>query len=206
MNKKTDPTTFYQIPPRSASSASLSPDGNQSAKKRTRGVYPLVLCGVFAAVMVICSQIFIPLPSGVPINLAILGVLLSAGCLGFRYGMLTQVIYILLGCVGIPVFAGLSGGLHVIVGPTGGYIVGYILCAGIVGFIASRTGSFWALVGAMILGVLACYAFGTLWYVHLMDISFAVGIAQCVIPFLPFDAVKIALAALLVQRLRHAVL
>ena len=55
----------------------------------------------------------------------------------------------------------------------------------------------------MILGVLACYAFGTLWYVHLMDITFAVGLAQCVVPFLPFDAIKIALAALLVQRLRH---
>ena len=69
--------------------------------------------------------------------------------------------------------------------------------------IASRTKSFWALVGAMILGVLACYAFGTLWYVHLIDITFAVGLAQCVVPFLPFDAIKIALAALLVQRLRH---
>lgn len=206
MNKKTDPTTLYQNPSRSGSSVSFSAGRGHAAKKRAGRVYPLVLCGVFAAVMVICSQILIPLPSGVPINLAILGVLLSAGCLGFRYGMLTQIVYILLGCAGVPVFAGLSGGLHVIAGPTGGYIVGYILCAGIVGFIASRTGSFRALAGAMVLGVLACYAFGTLWYVHLMNISFAVGIAQCVVPFLPFDAVKIALAALLVQRLRRAAL
>ena len=200
MNKKKNPTTVYQDIPVSGSASASAAD---PAKKRTAGVYPLVLCGVFAAVMVICSQILIPLPSGVPINLAILGVLLCAGCLGFRYGMITQIIYVLLGCIGIPVFAGLSGGLHVIAGPTGGYIVGYILCAGVVGFIASRTRSFWALVGAMILGVLVCYAFGTIWYVHLMNISFAAGLAQCVIPFLPFDAAKIALAALLVQRLRQ---
>ena len=176
---------------------------NTNTKTKATTAYPLVICGVFAAVMVVCSWIAIPLPSGVPINLAVLGVLLSAGCLGFKYGTLTQLVYVLLGCVGLPVFAGFNGGLHVIAGPTGGYIVGYILCAGIVGFIASRTKSFRALVGAMILGVLACYAFGTLWYVHLMDITFAVGLAQCVIPFLPFYAIKIALAALLVQRLRH---
>lgn len=176
---------------------------NTNTKTKATTAYPLVICGVFAAVMVVCSWIAIPLPSGVPINLAVLGVLLSAGCLGFKYGTLTQLVYVLLGCVGLPVFAGFNGGLHVIAGPTGGYIVGYILCAGIVGFIASRTKSFWALVGAMILGVLACYAFGTLWYVHLIDITFAVGLAQCVVPFLPFDAIKIALAALLVQRLRH---
>ena len=200
MNKKKNVTTVHpNLPLSDSASASTA----EPAKKRTGDIYPLVLCGVFAAVMVICSQIAIPLPSGVPINLAILGVLLSAGCLGFRYGMITQIIYILLGCVGIPVFAGFSGGLHVIAGPTGGYIVGYILCAGVVGFIASRTRSSWALVGAMILGVLVCYAFGTLWYVHLMDITFTVGLAQCVIPFLPFDAVTIAPAALLVPRLRR---
>ena len=120
---------------------------NTNTKTKATTAYPLVICGVFAAVMVVCSWIAIPLPSGVPINLAVLGVLLSAGCLGFKYGTLTQLVYVLLGCVGLPVFAGFNGGLHVIAGPTGGYIVGYILCAGIVGFIASRTKSFWALVG-----------------------------------------------------------
>ena len=113
---------------------------NTNTKTKATTAYPLVICGVIAAVMVVCSWIAIPLPSGVPINLAVLGVLLSAGCLGFRYGTLTQLVYVLLGCVGLPVFAGFNGGLHVIAGPTGGYIVGYILCAGIVGFIAIAAG------------------------------------------------------------------
>ena len=134
---------------------------NTNTKTKATTAYPLVICGVFAAVMVVCSWIAIPLPSGVPINLAVLGVLLSAGCLGFRYGTLTQLVYVLLGCVGLPVFAGFNGGLHVIAGPTGGYIVGYILCAGIVGFIASRTKSFWALVGAMILGLSLIHIYTT---------------------------------------------
>lgn len=102
---------------------------NTNTKTKATTAYPLVICGVFAAVMTVCSWIAIPLPSGVPINLAVLGVLLSAGCLGFKYGTLTQLVYVLLGCVGLPVFAGFNGGLHVIAGPTGRYIVGYILCA-----------------------------------------------------------------------------
>ena len=91
---------------------------NSNTKTKATTAYPLVICGVFAAVMVVCSWIAIPLPSGVPINLAVLGVLLSAGCLGFKYGPLTQLVYVLLGCVGLPVFAGFNGGLHVIAGPT----------------------------------------------------------------------------------------
>lgn len=87
---------------------------NSNTKTKATTAYPLVICGVFAAVMVVCSWIAIPLPSGVPINLAVLGVLLSAGCLGFKYGTLTQLVYVLLGCVGLPVFAGFNGGLHVI--------------------------------------------------------------------------------------------
>ncbi len=164
--------------------------------------YQLVLTGIFAAVTAVCSWISIPLPSMIPINLAILGVLLSAGCLGFKCGTMSQIIYVLLGAIGVPVFAGFSGGFHVIAGPTGGYIIGYILCAMVVGFVSSRTKSVWALLGSMIAGVLVCYIFGTIWYIHLMNISFVAGLAQCMVPFLPGDALKIAAALFLITRLR----
>ena len=88
----------------------------------------LVLTGIFAAIVTICSWITVPLPfTQVPINLAVLGVLLAGGCLGSKYGSLSILIYILLGAVGIPVFAGFGSGLGTLAGPTGGYIVGYIL-------------------------------------------------------------------------------
>ena len=101
---------------------------NQTTTFNTRSAnagsrtYQLVLTGIFAAVTAVCSWISIPLPSMIPINLAILGVLLSAGCLGFKCGSMSQIIYVLLGAIGVPVFAGFSGGFHVIAGPTGGFI------------------------------------------------------------------------------------
>ena len=101
---------------------------------RKNNLSMLVLTGIFAAIVTICSWITVPLPfTQVPINLAVLGVLLAGGCLGSKYGSLSILIYILLGAVGIPVFAGFGAGLGTLAGPTGGYIVGYILCAAIAG-------------------------------------------------------------------------
>lgn len=202
----------------------------------------LILCGVFAAVVAVCSWITVPLPfTQVPINLAILGVLIAGGCLGPKYGCISLCVYILLGAAGLPVFAGLGAGLGVIVGPTGGYIVGYLLCAAICGLGANRPkgSASQAHVGApsdvcagsaspaspassassatsakpraarliffMALGVLACYAFGTVWYVFLMKTSLWVGLVSCVFPFIPLDAIKIAAAAPLVMRLQKII-
>ena len=101
---------------------------------RRNNLSMLVLTGIFAAIVTICSWITVPLPfTQVPINLAVLGVLLAGSCLGGKYGSLSILIYILLGAVGIPVFAGFGAGLGTLAGPTGGYIVGYILCAAIAG-------------------------------------------------------------------------
>ena len=96
----------------------------------------LVLCGLFAALMAICSYITIPLPfTPVPINLGTLGVFLAGGILGRKYGSVCVAVYILMGAVGIPVFSGFQGGLNVLVGPTGGYIIGYLAAAFTIGAI-----------------------------------------------------------------------
>ena len=177
----------------------------------------LVLTGIFAGIVTVCSWITVPLPfTQVPINLAVLGVLLAGGCLGSKYGSLSILIYILLGAVGIPVFAGFGAGLGTLAGPTGGYIVGYILCAAIAGLgsmtisktskklsgsVAPRLATL-RLAFLMVLGVAACYALGTLWYAHLMQTTIWAALALCVIPFIPCDALKIAAAVFLVTRLR----
>lgn len=183
----------------------------------------LILCGVFAAVVAVCSWITIPLPfTQVPVNLAILGVLLAGGLLGSKYGSLSLLIYILLGAVGLPVFAGFGAGLGVLVGPTGGFVAGYILCAAIAGIgtgsatgaapaspVKSGSGKSFDLpakrIFFMAAGVLACYAFGTIWYVLLMKTSLWVGLVSCVFPFIPLDAIKIAVAAFLVRRLERII-
>lgn len=173
----------------------------------------LTLCALFAALMAICSWISIPLPAGVPINLATLGVFLAAGLLGMKYGTISILTYILLGAVGVPVFAGFRGGPSVIAGPTGGYIVGYIAAALIAGAIFAmqprnnedsvRTYPSTArIVGGCIAGLAACYALGTIWFIFLTKTGFAAAMLACVIPFLPGDALKIVAATVLIRKIR----
>ncbi len=186
---------------------------NNYSNKKNTNLYKLVLTGIFAAVVAVCSWISIPLPfTQVPINLAILGVLLAGGCLGWKHGGLSLIIYVLLGAVGLPVFAGFGAGLGTLVGPTGGYIVGYVLCAAVAGLGASSSAASkiskhpsLRLAAFMALGVATCYTFGTIWYVLLMKTSLWVGLISCVFPFIPFDAFKIAFAVLLVTRLRKVI-
>lgn len=160
----------------------------------------LVLAALFAALTAVCSQLAIPLT--VPINLALFAVHLAGALLGAKWGVLSMLVYVLLGLVGVPVFASFGSGPAILFGKTGGYILGYVLCAAIVGFLSSRFGrSLPKLCAYMVLGVAVCYAFGTVWFMFVTGMSLSLSLTYCVIPFLPGDAVKIALAALLALRL-----
>ncbi|MEG2144157.1 MAG: biotin transporter BioY, partial [Oscillospiraceae bacterium] len=85
----------------------------------------LILCALFAALTGVCSQILIPLPM-IPINLALFSVHVAGVLLGAKYGSLSMLVYVLLGALGAPVFAGFKGGFGILFGKTGGYIIGYI--------------------------------------------------------------------------------
>ena len=119
-------------------------------------------------------------------------------------------IYILLGAVGIPVFAGFSGGIGVLLGNTGGYIIGFLFSALLMWLIEKLFGrKTWVLGISMVLGLIVCYAIGTVWFmVVYAQNSGAVGLATvlgwCVIPFIIPDLVKIALALTLSKRLSKA--
>ena len=162
----------------------------------------LVLAALFAALTAICSQIQIPLPM-VPINLALFAVHLCGALLGAKWGALSMAAYALLGAVGVPVFSGFSSGPSVLFGKTGGYILGYILCALLVGLLTRRIGfSMKGLCISMVIGVAVCYAFGTIWFMVITGMNLATSLTYCVIPFLPGDVVKILLAAVLALRLK----
>ena len=95
-----------------------------------------MLCALFAALTAVCSQVMIPLPfTPVPVNLALLAVFACGGVLGAKKGAVAMLVYILLGAIGAPVFVGFSGGIGVLAGPTGGYIVGYLPAAVIFGLL-----------------------------------------------------------------------
>ena len=179
--------------------------GSAGALRIRNRITDMTLIAVFAALIAVCSQITIP--AAVPFTLQTFAVFIAGGMLGLKRGTLSVIIYILLGAVGVPVFSGFKGGAAVLTGPTGGYIIGFIATAALVGFFYDRIGSkLWSMAVSMLLGLAVCYVFGTLWFVVIysstkgsMDILTALGI--CVFPFLVFDAIKIAAAAVLVNRL-----
>lgn len=166
----------------------------------------LLLCALFAALTSVCSFISIPLPfTPVPVNLATLSVFLAGGLLGLKYGTISQAVYLLLGAAGVPVFHNFTGGLGILAGPTGGYILGYIAAAFLTGLVINLFGgklSWPVLILAMITGLAACYTLGTLWFMVLTGTGLAPSLASCVVPFLPGDGLKILAAGILLRHLR----
>lgn len=172
----------------------------------------IILCALFAALTAVCSGISIPLPfTPIPLNLATLSVFLAGGLLGSKWGAISQIVYVLLGAIGLPVFHGFTGGFGIIAGPTGGYIIGYIAAAFLIGYIlekfflskgATSAKIYIQCIIAMVAGILVCYFLGTLWFMKLTHTSLLPALLSCVIPFLLGDAIKILIGALLVERLR----
>ena len=163
--------------------------------------YPIVLVGVFVAIISICAWISIPMVP-IPITLQILGVFITASILGAKLGTVSIIIYILLGAVGLPVFSNFTGGFGILLSPTGGFIIGFIFTALTVGIITSFKNSILTNTLAMLLGLLLCYLFGTLWYCIYANVDFITAVLVCVVPFLIGDAVKIATASILVTKLK----
>lgn len=164
----------------------------------------LILFGIFAALTAVCSMVSIPLPfTPVPINLATLSVFLAGGLLGSKGGAMSQTVYVLLGAIGLPVFHNFSGGIGVIAGPTGGYIIGYIVAAFVIGLLIEKIGySYTKAPLAMATGLFFCYLLGTLWFMGLTKMGLVEALMLCVVPFLIGDAIKIVAAVLLVTKLK----
>ena len=159
-----------------------------------------------AALIAVCSWLSVPMT--VPFTMQTFAVCLIAALFGLRGGLWTVVCYLLLGAAGAPVFAGFGGGLAALLGPTGGYLLGFVFTALSVGLAADRLGRRpRVLVPAMAVGVLLCYAFGTAWFMRVYaknsgPIGLGTALTWCVLPYLIPDAAKVALAAMLTGRLR----
>lgn len=166
---------------------------------------------VFTALLAICSWIAIPTPFRIDFTLQTMGVFLTVGVLGGRRGTLAISAYLLLGLVGAPVFAGFTGGLWALLTPSGGYLVGFLFSSLLMWGMEQVLGNkAWVLGLSMALGLLVCYAFGTAWFM----IAYPMGgervglwtaLTWCVIPYVPFDALKIVIALGLSAQLRSHV-
>ena len=158
----------------------------------------LVVAG--ALLIYLTARISIPVPgSPVPITGQTFGVLLVGGGLGFRRGLIGVALYVLLGIIGLPFFAEGKGGISVIWGATGGYLVGFVAAGALVGRLAElgwdrRIGG---ALGAMLLGNVVIYAIGLPWLGMVTGTSPAETVANGLTPFLVGDALKLLLAAVL---------
>lgn len=164
-----------------------------------------VLVSIFSAIIAVSS--FITIPSPIPFTLQTLAIFSALTILGGKRGVLSVILYIFLGIIGLPVFSGFSGGLGALTGATGGYIFGFIFTALIYHIITGTLGNSTKIKSVgLILGLLACYITGTLWYcaVYLNSLNFESilsAVAICVAPFIIPDLIKTAAAILIGNRL-----
>ncbi|MDY2593657.1 MAG: biotin transporter BioY [Oliverpabstia sp.] len=177
---------------------------NTEVKSHSK-TYDLVYVALFAVLIAICA--WISVPTTVPFTLQTFGIFLTVGLLGGKRGSMAVLVYILLGAAGIPVFSGFTGGIGRLFGSTGGYIVGFLASALVMWALEKVMGrKTWALAIQMVLGLIVCYAIGTVWFMVVYSgTSGAVGLMTvlgwCVIPFIIPDLIKIALALVLTKRL-----
>lgn len=166
----------------------------------------MVLIALMTAVTCVLGPLSIPLPfSPVPISLTNFAIFLAIFVLGMKNGTISFIIYLLLGAVGVPVFSSFRGGLQVLAGPTGGYLIGFIFLALIMGFALDHFDrKLVPTIIGMIIGMAVCYAFGTVWLAKLLSLSFKEGLMMGVIPYLPGDAAKIIIAAIVGPKLYGA--
>ena len=181
------------------------PAAQQKPKKAALKPLDLAYIGISAALIAICS--WISIPTTVPFTLQTMAVFLVLALFGGKNGFFAVLTYILLGAVGVPVFAGFKGGLGALLGNTGGYILGFLLLAAIYWLMTKlMNDKIYIRAAAMVLGLLVCYAFGTAWFMVLYTkangaVSLMSVLGWCVFPFLLPDAVKLAVALVLGTKL-----
>ena len=172
-------------------------------RKQKLTTHQMALIGLMTAITCILGPLSIQLPGGVPISLTNLVIYLILFILGWKKGTISYCIYMLLGIIGLPVFSGFTGGIGKVMGPTGGYILGFISLAIISGYFIERfPGKRIIHIIGMGLGTAVVYIIGTVWFIVQTHMALDAAFTICVFPFLIGDAIKITIAALVGPRIR----
>ena len=152
----------------------------------------MAFTGMMTALICILGPLSLPVPvSPVPVSLVQLGIYLSIYILGTRRGTLSVILYVILGAAGLPVFSGFSGGFAKLMGPTGGYILGYVLMAAFAGLVLEKSGgSIPFIFAGFVIANALCYIPGTLWLSFQMGTGFKEALLLGVVPYVPADILK----------------
>ncbi|MFI3172517.1 MAG: biotin transporter BioY [Eubacteriales bacterium] len=159
---------------------------------------------LITAITCIVAPFSIPIPiSPVPISLTNLVLYISPYILGCKKSTISYIVYLLLGAVGLPIFSSFSGGLGKLIGPTGGYLLGFIFLVLITGLVVEHfPTNIFIIVMGMIVGTFICYIFGTYWLALQLEMTFVAALAVGVTPYLIGDSVKILIAIIVGPLLR----
>lgn len=182
--------------------------GTRSASRAVRArALDVAYVGMAAAVLTVCSWISVPLPKPlVSFTMQTFAVALVAGLLGVRRGTAAVAVWLVLGALGVPVFAGFNGGIGYMLGSTGGYLWGFLLWVPIEGLLFRMgKGRLSLLAVGMAAGLAVCYAFGTVWFMIVYarttgPVALSTVLSWCVLPYLIPDAVKLAMAVPLIRK------
>ena len=174
---------------------------------RKTNLSDLTHIALFAAVMAVCSWISVPMT--VPFTLQTFGVFLAVRLLGGKKGTVALMLYMLLGLVGLPVFSGFKSGPAALIGPTGGYLVGFFLISSLYWALEKKLENRFLKDAVLYAGLLLCYALGTAWFVYLMglkgsQVSVGYALSVCVLPFMIPDFAKLVLSDLAASQLTRA--
>lgn len=177
----------------------MSNTSNFTQTNSKNSTYQIALIGIMSAIMCILGPLSIPIPfSPVPISFTNLAIYFTVFILGWKRGTLSYLIYMLIGLVGLPVFSGFAGGPGKLLGPTGGYLIGFILMAIIGGlFIEKFNGNIIMYIIGLVLATCVAYLLGTAWLAYQAHLTFVQALMAGVIPYLIGDGIKIAIAVLI---------
>lgn len=178
--------------------------GRTNGRNNRTNIRNLTLIALMTAVTCILGPLTLPLPvSPIPLSLATFAIYLSVYILGMKKGTISCILYLLIGLAGLPVLSGFTGGVGKLLGPTGGYMIGYVVMALIAGFFIDQYPARPVLqfIG-MILGTVSCYLLGTIWLGYQAGISFAAALTAGVLPFIPGDLAKMVFSIFLGYHIR----
>ena len=180
-------------------------NGVANMKAKSIQIKDLCMMAVFTAIIAVMAQIIIPMPYGVPMTLQTLAISLAGVMLGSKKGTISTVVYVLLGAIGAPTFAGFTGGLGIVFGPTGGFIMSFPILAFLAGYGAEKSNKLW-LWGGLVAGVSINYLCGVIYFSVYTSNDLITSFVACVLFFIPTDIIKILIAGLFGIKIRQLLL
>ena len=171
-------------------------------KNKKLTTYQMAVTALMAAALCVLGPLSVPI-GAIPISLSNFVICLTVWLLGPKFGTLSVAVYLLIGLVGVPVFSGYGAGIAKLAGPTGGYLVGYLLLAFIGGLFIEKSKGQPVISGiGLVLGDAACYVLGTAWFVFQIQCDLGYALSVCVYPFIALDLAKIVVSCIVGALLR----